>query len=94
MSGHTKGPWRLFENARGVGVVSDPWDVAHCGGFSTGRGRSEEIANARLMAAAPDMLEALEGAAAALFRLDGHDKEMFASEIEAVRSAIEKATGQ
>lgn len=57
---HTPGPWLVFTNPIGVGVCVDASDVAHCSGFDSKRSRGEEEANARLIAAAPDMLAALK----------------------------------
>lgn len=70
MSGHTPGPWATFEieDSRtrrplvGVTVDNGPADVAHCSGFDSQRGADEERANARLIAAAPDLLAACERA--------------------------------
>ena len=53
---HTQGPWIL---EYGVNVKSVKGDfVASCGG--SGRDINISIANARLIAAAPELLEALE----------------------------------
>lgn len=56
---HTLGPWEYFSNSAGVGVTSSQADVAHCHGLHCERKRPEVEANARLIAAAPQMLEAL-----------------------------------
>jgi hypothetical protein len=64
VSTHTPGPWEVFHHSIGTGVTStkafDVSDVAHCSGFDSRRTRDEELANARLIAAAPDLLEALK----------------------------------
>ena len=59
MSEHTPGPWSV--------AVDRWWAVVSIGDYKTvasaagpARGFKEEAANARLIAAAPDMLEALE----------------------------------
>lgn len=65
---HTKGPWHMFSNSIGCGVTAVDIDVAHCHGFDTSRSRQEEEANATLIAAAPDLLAALELAEDALSR--------------------------
>jgi hypothetical protein len=60
MSTHTPGPWRIEEQQGG-------WRVEPSGiwiGSSTARPRAENEANARLIAAAPEMAEALECLAA------------------------------
>ena len=90
MSKHTPGPW--FANSGGQ-VWSDRLnrpanalaDVYSC--TANERGQDEERnANARLIAAAPEMLEALRAA------LPGLESEGFDS-AEIVRVAIAKATG-
>ena len=52
---HTQGPWKIDTSFGELEVVSDAYGVAkivsNCG---------KETANARLIAAAPEMLEALE----------------------------------
>ena len=55
----TEGPWEFFEVDDGIGIVSKHADVAHCMGFDSNRSISEERANAKLIAAAPKLLEAL-----------------------------------
>lgn len=61
---HTAGPWRVFTSTSGFRLIGigelNGTGVADCG-FGVWRGGSEEaMANARLIAAAPDLLEALE----------------------------------
>ena len=64
---HTPGPWRtgagachtVYGHAVGRPRTSDPV-VANC--YSTGDNSKEDAANARLIAAAPDLLEALRRA--------------------------------
>jgi hypothetical protein len=63
--GHTKGPWKadrvLIENAPDRMMVHvDAWggpNIADCGTFE---GDKEHIDNAKLIAAAPDLLDALK----------------------------------
>ena len=72
MSKHTPGPWAMPDSGQGriskVGV-NGGWDgmiaTADCGDYA--RSRSEGLANARLIAAAPELLEALKD------MLDGHE---------------------
>lgn len=56
---HTPGPWTIEETGQGFPeIVSGKYHIALSGGsvrFST----SEAMANARLIAAAPDLLDAL-----------------------------------
>lgn len=51
-------PWTAFSNPLGVGVTSPHADVASCSGFSSARTREDEEEIARLIAAAPDLLDA------------------------------------
>jgi len=62
MSNHTPGPWRVYENDIGIGVtpVSTSPDVADLSGLDGGRPIEVTRANARLMAASPEMLAALK----------------------------------
>lgn len=58
---HTPGPWRPFAWGKKVGVTGDlnTADIALVSGFDTNRSLDEEMANARLIAAAPDLLDAV-----------------------------------
>ena len=60
MSGHTKGPWRLsFDPETGAFAIEDDNRSAIlCSRPPWGHRSDESIANARLMAAAPDLMEA------------------------------------
>lgn len=81
--------WEIFDTPIGIGVSEvDGYDIAHCSGFDSRRSREEELANARLIAAAPDLLKALQSLVANLAEGD------FISEtrIDAARAAIAKAT--
>ena len=109
MSKHTTGPWVIRNgsdiftplgaaNAEGIEAPSnDGWMIADCdmGSLSF----DEVTANARLIAAAPDLLEALiqaeERLCVAEYHLDrGEDDSIrFESEILDARAAIAKARG-
>lgn len=81
---HTKAPWKVVENGgRMVGVMSkNDWVVYKAG---QDRMSTEEIeANASLIAAAPDLLAALQGVLRVADRAT--------DEFEAARAAIAKAT--
>lgn len=64
MSEYTKGPWRVWEMKGGVWCICEPNKStrhSHFAEVRVGNMWGEEgKANARLMAAAPDLLEALE----------------------------------
>lgn len=64
MSKHTPGPWQLHGNVATAVVGASGFVVAACGGHSNTLRDSAELeaeleANARLVAAAPDLYEAL-----------------------------------
>jgi len=109
-AGHTPGPWpfeRTGDGKRyvvGEGLVEGPhgYEVAEV--YSDDCDPDEALANARLIAAAPDMLAALKSADHALtqfvaFELDAREImgntnfEIVKCERERARAAIAKATG-
>lgn len=63
---HTPGPWKVFETPTGkvvgIGRQSDGYAVADAGFGVWGEQSDEASANARLIAAAPDLLEACKRA--------------------------------
>ena len=75
MSGHTEGPWKVERHAHVDGelwltVIGGSWDITSNGASRPGviadakysaMSDEENEANARLIAAAPDLLEALKG---------------------------------
>lgn len=109
---HTPGPWTVWKGHLDVyagepslnnefsiqGRVGDLKEIAHCApGYHSGDIElSEAVANARLIAAAPDLLAACETAMKCLIDLAPYPPE--ASEgvvgiVDVVRAAIQKATG-
>lgn len=63
MSEHTPGPWFLINSVCVGGPIDPGWEdagcgIAHCGMRARTQGEAE--ANARLITAAPDLIEALE----------------------------------
>lgn len=79
---HTPGPWKYVKS---IGVYAgDKWEIVSFGSCSTEEGH----ANAQLIAAAPDMLEACEMALQDMIRLG-----IFGPGRNAVESAIKKARG-
>ena len=102
---HTPGPWfhahrkgndamfrtEVFSEQHG-GIATCDWTPKHCGNGVTATYRE---ANARLIAAAPDLLEALKAVVndwVAPDDLPFEDGEMPA--LDAARAAIAKATGE
>ena len=89
MSGHTPGPWVVLQNPMSHDCITSDdcricdmprWDDEYA---------EEETANARLIAAAPDLLEALQ-AIEKYMRADFDDMPMSGK----ARAAIAKATGE
>lgn len=52
---HTPGPWRVLHKTGVFPMDSDCWTIG-----TAEQHRKEHVANARLMAAAPDLLDALQ----------------------------------
>jgi hypothetical protein len=98
---HTPGPWFVFSarSIRSRNPQHKGVEVAHTtGGWNDKR----RLANARLIAAAPDMFEALEGFVEARDRYlesdcDSHAEHMAANRLdeahEAARAALARAKG-
>lgn len=83
---HTPAPWELRQSANGYWFI----DYEQGGEDYTLTKLECEERDARLIAAAPDLLVALE---ACLHRLDAHDDQS-APECLVARAAIAKATGE
>jgi hypothetical protein len=97
-SEHTPGNWKFVERGR-ARVLTDDSDCGHQICSVTGyarRDESERIANARLLAAAPDLLEAAREAMRTLRVLgDYHGwSEPIEREYNALKTAIAKAEGE
>jgi len=92
---HTPGPWKISHDmpsksyeiyANDLSEHADEGDQLHIAEYIT-------EANARLIAAAPDMLEALEAARSDLWRLQLDHSETPSRTVEAkINAAIAKAT--
>lgn len=96
---HTPGPWHSVQNY-GMGEpikLTNPTSIAMCGSggayvTSLGCPPEEMAANARLIAAAPDLLAALE-AILPMFDNDSPLLTVYDAEIKQARAAIDKAKG-
>ena len=87
MNKHTPGPWSV------INIHADPVVVAHNGQSITGpwtKLTEEDLANARLIAAAPELLEALSKIVHEFCR---NGPEHVAKHIKEPNDAIDKATG-
>ena len=94
MSAHTPGPWRLVTTNYGPQIAGEsPGYLATTRGMFALKPEPEEMANARLIAAAPELLCALQ----VLLEIPQlHGKRAFSAMpfIERARAAISKAKGE
>lgn len=98
----TAGPWKVHPVAKTAVVGSSGFVVAACGGYSTntrdaGEVHDELVANARLIAAAPLMYEALRGIAQVARSKGMTEADMKAAMrdiAEHARAALAAATGE
>jgi hypothetical protein len=104
MSKHTPGPWAAhFEEAYYVtgpdlGRVAMMMNLKGAHGMGGRRSGDESAANCRLIAAAPDLLQALLNLVGTMCAADGSDIEAdldaIDAKVAAAREAIAKATGE
>jgi hypothetical protein len=101
MTAHTPGPWTVSpagttHSARVCAEYGPHGDICTLSEQDTqcdgGRDIGVELANARLIAAAPELLDALESITDQLDRVGDHRKDR--PFIDAARAAIAKAKGQ
>ena len=90
MTKHTPGPWMPVQKANGAfcrhpAIISDKGQVANA---TWADSETTTDANARLIAAAPELLSQLEFAVALLKPMFGHT-----AQVERMENAIAKATG-
>ena len=97
MSKHTPGPWLIEAQNSHTGAIAtvhnttDVWvEIWSENWIVTGMGPEEQSANARLIAAAPDLLEALKEIIAAA---DGDGWNQLDASFATARAAIAKAEG-
>ena len=96
MAGHTKGPWEINKIGDMVSIMADPdssnldtfLGIAEVWSHDGERSAGRVEANARLIAAAPELLSALMGCLPQLELGNGE-----AEHIKAAWAAINKATG-
>ena len=92
MSKHTPGPWYIYEDGDSPGIEASACSIVVFGleeddGGVGGRTTEEAKANARLIAAAPDLLEALQHLMVA------HGEQLDYA-FQQAQDAIAKATGK
>ena len=87
---HTQGPWKLHTHINGGQcLVTDNEEMTHIMLISEARGMGQSAeANARLIAAAPELLEALKWVSS-----HGYAGGKSFGEVEIVKKAIAKAEG-
>ncbi len=94
MSKHTPGPWHVNPRRLGTVEATDEFGtdvIATMGGGTSGH----PVANAVLIAAAPDMLNALEQAGAYVGTALGTEDDEEAQQLfDVIYSAIRKAKGE
>jgi hypothetical protein len=97
---HTPGPWRIFTTMDGtklIGIGDSNGEGIIDAGFGVWReGDPEAIANARLIAAAPDLVDALEELLDACNELnDAYNSRMIDPHaMSSARAALAKAKGE
>ena len=99
MSSHTPGPWNAVESQPGIYLIRELCAEAEFSHIATAsrRGPTELLANARLIAAAPDLLAALEDAREEIaMRVleDGGDQRSVTKACAKYDAAIAKARGE
>ena len=89
---HTPGPWTVGTKTWSSHVIAPSKFGPHPLAVFSGRGRDEDDANAALAAAAPDLLDALEGVEPYLEE-DPDDDGDYNERVRAAHAAIAKARG-
>ena len=93
MGGHTPGSW-VIDSGERLRVIAEgtPWSIAECTHRSD-VGLGERVANARLIAAAPELLEVVERLVAVV-AVGGNAADLAWDEIDALAGhAIRKVRG-
>lgn len=100
MNQHTPGPWHVIADEQSINVASGPQGVLEYVSTAGARGRTlaEAQANARLIAAAPDLLKGAQAAWHALHSLmatrHGIGDEVVMDVITCLKKGIDKAQGK
>jgi len=90
MAKHTEWPWKIQDD--GYGMIGVLFSKGY--GILIGRKDKESIANANLIAAAPDLFEALEELAAMVERQEDFNDDGDGLAIDRCHAAIAKAKGR
>ena len=86
---HTKGEWKAVEARDMINIEAD--QVDHVKVIAMVNGHKEQLANAHLIAAAPDLLEVCQYVRKELFSLQNNKHNKY---INALGKAIGKAKGE
>ena len=88
MSTHTPGPWQTHKDCTDI-YTSSGFSI--CEFYSLPQ-NGEELANARLIASAPDLLEALKAMLEKAYKQNWNDG--YPAQVSAAETAIARATGK
>ena len=84
---HTPAPWTVNPKAK-TNIRHGNLTIANCSSTHDGSREEEEIANAKLIAAAPELLGALEE----LMKVYEQNGQLLSFDVNIARKAIKKAT--
>ena len=93
MTKHTPGPWYTRKNDASITALLRNGTASTVAHVDFSKSRDEWVANARLIAAAPDMLAALEMVESLLIGVAMTDYPVI-TELEKVTAVISKAKGE
>lgn len=92
MSAHTPGPWTQYESDPLIIINSDGVSLGEMSAGSPNVSRSEQIANARLIAAAPELLAVVQELADCAAYWSEYDVPL--GVVDRINAALAKATGK
>jgi len=92
--GYTPGPWKVVEHTPESASVRIDEDCLISGAYLGGESDTLTVANARLIAAAPELLESAKDALESLKRLPNTEGAYRITVIQELQAAIAKAEGR
>lgn len=93
MSKHTRGPWEVETRPKGFTIYGEDSTLVVSREFFRNTETQEHHANARLIAAAPELLDAAQAARAILQACGEWGNPFIAPQVKIIEDAIKKATG-